>query len=229
MSDAASVRTQRKAAKRQKMLDAAMTIFARQGYTGASLDAIASEAGVSKPTLYQYFGNKEKLFEAVLQQAADQILMPFTDSAESTSMVADMLNWSRNYANTALSPKILSLGRLVMGEAERFPELGKHYYENGPQQAFNGIMAYLESLADAGRLILEDSELAAHDFWSLILSGPREMCLLMPGLVMRSAEIDRYIHNGLRVFLKAYSADPAVDLETLERLFLVEAAPISVA
>lgn len=211
-----ATRTERKAAKRQKMLNAAMTIFARQGYIGASLDAIAQEAGVSKPTLYQYFGNKEKLFEAVLQQASDQILLPFADSAD--SMVGDMLAWSRNYANMALSPEILSLNRLVMGEVERFPQLGKHYYENGPQQAFNGIVAYLESLAGAGKLVIEDSELAAHDFWSLILSGPREMCLLMPELVMGSAEIDRFIFNGLHVFLQVYSANPAVDLYQLKKL-----------
>ena len=213
-----TTRTERKAAKRQKMLDAAMNIFARQGYLGASLDAIALEASVSKPTLYQYFGNKEKLFEAVLQQASDQILMPFSDSAESTSMVADMLNWSRNYANMALSPAILSLNRLVMGEVERFPQIGKHYYENGPQQAFDGIVTYLERMTNLGKLKINDRELAAHDFWSLILSGPREMCLLMPELVMDSAEIDRYIFNGLRVFLMAYSAEPATDLQQLAQL-----------
>lgn len=213
-----TARTERKAAKRLKMLDAAMNIFARQGYMGASLDAIALEAGVSKPTLYQYFGNKEKLFEAVLQQASDQILMPFSDSAESDSMVSSMVDWSRNYANMALSPAILSLNRLVMGEVERFPQIGKHYYESGPQQAFDGIVAYLDAMTNANRLVIEDSELAAHDFWSLILSGPREMCLLMPGLVMSSAEIDRYIFNGLRVFLMAYSRNLAADLQALQRL-----------
>ncbi|MEM7035073.1 MAG: TetR/AcrR family transcriptional regulator [Chloroflexota bacterium] len=211
-------RAERKAAKHQKIVDAAMRIFAQQGYTGASLDAIALEAGVSKPTLYQYFGNKEKLFEAVLQQATDRLLLPFSDPAQITPMVAAMVNWSRNYANLVLSPDILSLGRLVMGEAERFPQIGKHYYENGPQKAFDGIVAYLEAQARAGRLTIEDSKLAAHDFWSLILSGPREMCLLMPELVLDSAEIDRFIFNGLRVFLKAYSSEPAVDLQELARM-----------
>ena len=213
-----STRTERKAAKRRKMLDAATTIFAREGYTGASLDVIALEANVSKPTLYQYFGNKEKLFEAVLEQAAEVILTPFSNLAENKSMVSAMLDWSRNYANLALSPEFLSINRLVMGEAERFPQLGKHYYESGPQKAFNGIVAYLELLVDEGKLVISDSELAAHDFWSLILSGPREMCLLMPELVLDSAEIDRYIFNGLRIFLKAYSANPASDLKDLDRL-----------
>lgn len=213
-----SARNERKAAKRRTMLDAAMSVFAREGYTGASLDAIADEAGVSKPTLYQYFGNKEKLFEAVLQQAAEQILTPFAALDPSATMVRAMLNWSRNYANLALSPEILSLNRLVMGEVERFPQLGKHYYESGPQQAFDGIVTYLESLASAGKLLFDDSELAAHDFWSLILSGPREMCLLMPDLVLDAAEIDRYIFNGLRVFFLAYSTDSAADLTELRSL-----------
>lgn len=218
MTNATSTRSQRKEAKRQLMLTAAMRIFAQHGYTSTSLDAIALESGVSKPTLYQYFGSKEKLFEAVLQQAAEKILTPLVEADAADSMVESMLTFSRNYAKTVLSPEVLALGRMVLGEVHRFPEMGKHYYLNGPQQALNGIIRYLEGLAANGKLIIVDSELAAHDFWSLILSAPREMCQLMPNLVLEPAEIDRFIFNGLRVFLQAYSANPASDLQALQRL-----------
>lgn len=51
---------------RSQLLDAAANEFARAGFAGARVDAIATEAGVNKERIYSYFGNKQKLFDAVL-------------------------------------------------------------------------------------------------------------------------------------------------------------------
>ena len=85
----APTRAEKKALKKSKILDAAWTVFGRNGYTGTSLDAIAEEAGVSKPTLYIYFGSKEGLFEAVLADTSEDILGPwglFRDSLNSVGI-----------------------------------------------------------------------------------------------------------------------------------------------
>ena len=214
-------RNEKKALKKARILDAAWTVFARNGYTGTSLDAVAEEAGVSKPTLYIYFGNKEKLFEAVLTDTAEDILGPLFDRDEESdddSYVAALLHFSRTYAEIVLSDRVLSLGRLVIGEAVRFPEIGEAYYRAGPSQAHKGIETWLSELASAGKLTLDDPSLAAHDFWSLILSAPREMMQIMPQQRMSPAEIDRFIFNGLRIFIKGYATDPETDLQTLARL-----------
>ena len=89
------------------------------------LDHIAAEAGVSKPTLYQYFGNKEALFSAVLDDATGQILQPFTKTA-GKPMVTVLLDFGFHYADFVLRPDLLSLTRLVIGEAERFPEIRRN-------------------------------------------------------------------------------------------------------
>ena len=215
----APTRAEKKALKKSRILDAAWTVFGRNGYTGTSLDAIAEEAGVSKPTLYMYFGNKEGLFEAVLADTSEDILGPLFDSDHTAgSMVEALLNFSRTYAEIVLSERVLSLGRLVIGEAARFPDIGEKYYSAGPSRAHEGIKTWMESLTAEGKLIVEDADLAAHDFWSLILSAPREMMQIMPDKRMSSAEVDRYILNGLRVFLKGYSADVAADLVELKRI-----------
>ncbi|MEM8861189.1 MAG: TetR/AcrR family transcriptional regulator [Chloroflexota bacterium] len=212
-------RHEKKALKKAKILDAAWTVFGRNGYTGASLDAVAEEAGVSKPTLYMYFGNKEGLFEALLTDASEDILGPLFESAsENVSMVQAFVNFSRTYAEIVLSERVLSLGRLVIGEATRFPEIGEKYYMAGPNKAHEGIQTWMEHLAGEGQLVVEDPELAAHDFWSLILSAPREMMQIMPGKTMAQAEIDRFIFNGLRVFLKGYAADVDKALAELSQL-----------
>ena len=141
-------RAEKKALKKSRILDAAWTVFGRNGYTGTSLDAIAEEAGVSKPTLYMYFGNKEGLFEAVLADTSEDILGPLFESDPSKgSMVAALLNFSRTYAEIVLSERVLSLGRLVIGEATRFPDIGEKYYLAGPNRAHEGIKTGRENLA----------------------------------------------------------------------------------
>ncbi len=79
-------------------------------------------------------------------------------------------------------------------------------------------MDYLSGQRRAGTLAFDDAELAAQDLWGLILSAPRTQTLYMPDSMPSRAEVARYVNNGLRVFLKAYSTRPAEDLATLEAL-----------
>jgi hypothetical protein len=113
---------------------------------------------------------------------------------------------------------MLSLARLIIGEVSRFPEIGRAYQASGPDHLLRGIMRYLEGQRDAGRLVFEDAELAAQDLWGLILSAPRTQALYMPDAAPDRATLTRYITNGLRVFLKAYSTHPAQDLDQLAAL-----------
>ena len=59
--------------RRSRLLEAATRIFAQVGYEAASVEDIAFEAGVGKPTVYRYFPGKEALFEAVFGQALDDL------------------------------------------------------------------------------------------------------------------------------------------------------------
>ena len=215
MTEPLSRRESNKLEKEQRILAAALRVFSSQGYSGAVLDHIAAEAGVSKPTLYQYFGNKEALFSAVLDDASGQILQPFTKTA-GKPMVTVLLDFGFHYADFVLRPDLLSLTRLVIGEAERFPEIRRNYHRSSPQQALSGIIAYLQTLTAEGKLEVEDFELAANDLWSLMLSTLRDLYLHIPDLAMSPAEIHRYLFNGIRVFLKAYSTNADADLAELE-------------
>jgi len=59
--------------RRQQLLDVALGVFARNGYHETSMNALASEAGVTKPVLYQHFESKHELFAQVLQQTGDRL------------------------------------------------------------------------------------------------------------------------------------------------------------
>ncbi|MDX5357921.1 MAG: TetR/AcrR family transcriptional regulator [Rhodobacterales bacterium] len=213
MSDA---RARNRAAKERRILDAAFRVFSLAGYAGASMDAIAEASRVSKPTLYQYFGSKEALFAAMMDSARDVMLEPFAD--QSGGMVAQLHRFAWAYADVVMRPDLLGLARLVIGEAARFPEIGAAYQTAGPDRLLAGMMTWLERQRAAGRLAFEDAELAAQDLWALILSAPRTQALHRPDDVPNRAQIRRYLENGLRVFLRAYSNDPQADLAALADL-----------
>jgi TetR/AcrR family transcriptional repressor of mexJK operon len=214
-------REQNRLNRERAILDAALKVFAATGYSGAKMDDVATEAGVTKPTLYSYFPSKESLFQAMMLGKRDVMLDVFEHPSQD-GMVADLLVFAWAYADTVMRPEMLSLARLIIGEVQRFPEIGRAYQASGPDHLLRGIMRYLEGQRRAGRLAFEEAELAAQDLWGLILSAPRTQALYMPDAQPDRATLHRYIMNGLRVFLKAYSTAPAADLEQLEAL---ESAP----
>lgn len=209
-------RQQNRLNRERQILDAALTVFAGLGYSGTTMDAVAAEAGVTKPTLYSYFPSKESLFQAMMLGQRDVMLDVF--SHPSPNMVADLWSFAWAYADTVMRPDMLSLARLIIGEVSRFPEIGRAYQASGPDHLLRGIMRYLDSQRDSGRLAFEDAELAAQDLWGLILSAPRTQALYMPDAIPDRATLHRYITNGLRVFLKAYSTTPSQDQDQLAAL-----------
>ena len=204
-------------AKERRILDSALKVFADQGYSGASMDAIAALAGVSKPTLYQYFGGKEQLFSAIMVEQRDSMLGAF-EEPDGLGLVPELWAFAWHYADTVLRPDFLSLARLIIGEAQRFPEIGRAYQAAGPERVLGGMMDYLNAKQAEGRLTFDDAELAAEDLWGLILSAPRNRALHDAQNLPSHADLHRFIDNGLRVFLKAYSSDPASDLAQLHAL-----------
>lgn len=214
-------RQQNRLAKEKRILEAAQQIFASEGYYGATMDAVAIKAGMTKPTLYQYFASKEALFAAMMSSRRDDMLLAFEEPKEA-SMVTQLHAFAWAYADTVMRPDLLSLARLIIGEAQRFPEIGQTYQASGPDRVLAGMMKYLSMQRDAGRLAFEDAELAAQDLWGLILSAPRTRALYQPDNAPDRADVARYVENGLRVFLRAYSTDVVRNLAELDEIILAE-------
>jgi AcrR family transcriptional regulator len=211
-------------AREKRILEAALTVFARMGYSGTTMDAVAAEAGLSKPTLYQYFPAKDALFAAMMQAKRDEMLDVF-EHPSPQGMVHDLWTFAWDYADTVMRPDLLSLARLIIGEVQRFPEIGRAYQASGPDRVLKGIMDYLSTQRTQGRLGFDDTEMTAQDLWGLILSAPRTQALYLPDKPPDQATIFRTVCNGLRVFLKAYSTTPDADLTALDALARAAATP----
>ena len=212
-------------ARERAFLDAALQLFAAQGYSGTTMDQVAEAAGLTKPTLYQYFPSKEALFARMMLEKRDTMLAGFA-TPEGGGMVEQLHAFAWRYADTVMQPMMLSLARLILAEVQRFPEIGRAYQAAGPDQLLAALIAFLEGQRAAGRLQFQDAELAAEDLWGLILSAPRTQALYRPDLYQSRETLARYVTNGLQVFLRAYSTEPKADLDRLHTLKTPAAAEV---
>lgn len=195
--------------KHQAILEAATSAFLRNGYLGTSMDEIAALATVSKQTVYKHFADKERLFTEIvtstLDEASDSVHNEVRELQDSGDIEADLRDLARRQLALVIQPRILQLRRLVIGEAGRFPELGRSFYERGPGRTIAALATTFERLAKRGVLQLDDPLLAAQHFNWLIMSNPLNRAMLL-GDDERPAptEIDRYAETGVRAFLAAY-------------------------
>jgi len=195
--------------KRRAILEAATTVFLRNGFLGTSMDEIATLAAVSKQTVYKHFADKERLFTEIvtstLDEASDSVHNEVRELQDSGDIEADLRDLARRQLALVIQPRILQLRRLVIGEAGRFPELGRSFYERGPGRTIAALATTFERLAKRGVLQLDDPLLAAQHFNWLIMSNPLNRAMLL-GDDERPAptEIDRYAETGVRAFLAAY-------------------------
>jgi TetR/AcrR family transcriptional repressor of mexJK operon len=200
----------RSARKRRAILDAAATLFLRYGYRGTSMDEIATLAAVSKQTVYKHFADKEGLFSEIVTGTVNEVSDPVHDEVlnleHSGDVEADLRGLARRLLGRVMQPRILQLRRLVIGEAGRFPELGRAFYEQGPGRTITALATVFERLTERGVLQLEDPRLAAAHFNWLVMSSPLNRAMFLgEDQPPARAELNRYADAGVRAFLAAYA------------------------
>ncbi len=164
-------RTRNAARKRAAILDGARSVFTAQGFGGASMDAIAEAAGVSKMTLYRYFASKEALFASLIGELCEEIVAPGPDLDPAGLAPADALAaFARRLLRTVYAPETLALHRLVLAEVGRFPELGRLFYESGPERNISALADYLAAHANDPSLRIGSGgpRAAAEQFFELV-------------------------------------------------------------
>jgi AcrR family transcriptional regulator len=196
--------------KRRAIVDAAMTVFLRNGYRGTSMDEVAALAAVSKQTIYKHFAGKESLFSVIVTGAVTEVSDPVHDEVrkleDSGDVEADLRRLARELLRMVMQPRILQLRRLVIGEAGRFPELGRTFHEQGPGRTIAALASAFERLAERSVLQVDDPQLAAAHFNWLVMSIPLNRAMLLgEDRPPARAELNRYADAGVRAFLAAYA------------------------
>ncbi|WP_430785176.1 TetR/AcrR family transcriptional regulator [Actinoplanes sp. G11-F43] len=198
----------RKERKRQEILDAALTEFLEQGYRGAGMDRIAARAAASKVTVYAHFADKQALFEAVFTRAiaeAERSNAALTATlAESGDLRRDLTAFARSHISAVTQPHLVSLRRLIIGEAGRFPGLARAWHRAAPDRGHATLAAAITRLGERGLVGAPDPLLAAQHLNHLILSIPLNEAMFAVRERHDPADLHRWADEAVRVWLAAY-------------------------
>lgn len=193
-------------AKRKQILDGARQVFLAEGFDGASMGGIAKAAGVSKGTLYVYFDSKEALFEALTQaEKGDLAEVLFHLDEHDPDVNAALRSVGTSLIELMIRPNHLSLVRAVIGAADKFPEFARSFYEAGPANGAARLKVYLEGQVAAGRLVIDDTSLAAEHFLNLCSTGILKRRLFGMQESCTPDVIAYHVDAAIKVFLAAYA------------------------
>lgn len=195
--------------KQAAIVGAAAEVFLSAGYAGASMDEIASRSGVSKQTVYKHFSSKEALFVAVISQMmgeADTAVHTGLPKVEDRAQLeADLLDYAVRQLTIVLTPGLMQLRRLVIAEAQRFPELAKVLYARGPARALEVMGSAFEQLARKKLLQFSDATVAASQFNWLVMADPvNRVMMLGDAAIPTQQEIRRHAEAAIATFLAAF-------------------------
>ena len=197
--------------KAASILTVAADVFLDGGFLGSSMDEIAARASVSKQTVYKHFESKERLFVAVVirmtADAGDEVLASSKRLSLDQGVERFLTDYAVRQLTTVVTPRLMRLRRLVIGEAGRFPELGRVLAEGGPQRAQARLASLFAELEQQGHLRVADPPTAASQFNWLVMAEPvnRAMLLGDAGIPPR-AWLEAHAAEAVRLFLTAYGS-----------------------
>jgi TetR/AcrR family transcriptional repressor of mexJK operon len=201
--------TGRSARKRMTILSAGRELFLGNGYQGTSVDAIAASAAVSKQTVYKHFGDKHELLMAIVNDALETTVSAFVARAsalaETTQLEQDLTALGRDYLRAVLQEPVVQLRRLVVGEANRLPELAVLYYDQAPSRMLSAFADSFAQLGQRGLLEVPEPDTAAEHFAFLVVGRCIDQALFCGGPRVKSdIDVEGHVQSGVRVFLAGY-------------------------
>jgi AcrR family transcriptional regulator len=192
--------------KRRQILEGARKVFMDLGFDGGSMGENPRAAGVSKGTLYVYFADKSRLFEAIVEEetlSQGKVTFNFDPERDPTAMLTE---FGRAYIAMICRPGGGSAIRTVMAIAERMPEVGRRYYEHVLEHTINRLAGYLDARVKLKELAIDDCQLAASQFLLMCQAS-----LFLPFIFQAAPppspeRIAQVIDSATRMFLAGYQA-----------------------
>jgi TetR/AcrR family transcriptional repressor of mexJK operon len=192
----------------QLILAAAQKLFLKHGYDDTSLEMIISEAGGSRRSIYNEFGNKQGLLMSVIKQQVT-LQTAIIASIKTTDLTpSDALKEvCFRFVKGMLSDTLVSLFRLVIQVVPKLPEVGVLIYEKGPLKGTEPLTEYLSQLDKEGILAIDDPFYATQMLIEMVKGRLQFKILLLPNNSISDEEISNHIDKAVELFLKAYQAN----------------------
>lgn len=192
--------------KRNQILDGAKRCFMSLGFEAASMNEITAEAGVSKGTIYVYFADKEDLFKALIEREKSAVMTAARSKLQDAADLPSALKAFGTYVTGRLcSAEVIRAQRMVLGVAERMPEIATRFFGSDAFSPHLILKAYLEGKVAEGVLAIADTDLAARQFLELSMASSYKRRLF--GNLQQppdAAHVEHVVGEAVAMFLSYY-------------------------
>ncbi len=144
--------TRRPQARPDEVLEAALDVFAVNGFAATRMDAIAKAAGLSKAAIYLYFPSKDDVFKALVEQRIGVLQGHFDAAAKDQKRdpIAGLRLVARMWATSFHDLRVAALPRIILAEALRFPDLAEFYHRTVIERTQGALVELIQAGIDAG-------------------------------------------------------------------------------
>jgi AcrR family transcriptional regulator len=194
----------RKNARPEEIISAALEVFADRGFAATKLEDVARRAGVTKGTIYLYFENKEALFKALIRQTIVPVIARGEELAKSfTGSARDLFEQLvREYWRLVGETSLVGIPKLMMAEANNFPELARFYYEEVVTRGHRLMASVIERGIKAGEFrsvnVMVAAKLAMSPLMHAVIARKAFSACMPEGFNVAKyldTHIDLYLHG----------------------------------
>ncbi|QZD88755.1 TetR/AcrR family transcriptional regulator [Qipengyuania aurantiaca] len=193
-------------AKREAILAAASRAFFDSGFAATSIEQVAADAGVSKVTVYNHFGDKRGLFAAAVECECEKMRDQFAVAPDMRGSLRERLTAIGEAMVAFLSrPEMVQFERRIAAETEHEPAIGVAFLASGPHRMKAAFAGLMRAMVEAGEVRIDDVELAVEQFAAMCKGmGDLERRFGHPGDPQRDRE---RIEGAVEVFCRAYAVE----------------------
>jgi AcrR family transcriptional regulator len=187
---------------RERILDAAFTLFIEHGYGDLCLEMVAKTAHVSMRTIYNEFDGKAGLFGAVIRRCSD----PYVQALEDSKLLEmppeeALLSFARNFLYGITRPEMIKIRILLIGESSRFPHIIEQFYQQGPERTLQHLTQFFLTHQNKGCFPRFEASVLADQFLSCLRSERFQRLLMYQETLPNKEEIDTWVEQAVSLFL----------------------------
>jgi AcrR family transcriptional regulator len=187
---------------RRVVIEAAAQAFQANGYAGTGMGDVAQRAGVSTKTLYRLFPAKDVLFGLVVTDRIGRFMLEIDEEVLGTlDLAAALERILVAYGSLTLGAETIAINRLVLGECDRFPEIGASFYERAIKPTHAAMSGWLRRQVERGLIRLDDPDLATGMLRGMMIQEPQRSTMLGQRAAPDAVEIAERARACAKLFL----------------------------
>jgi len=191
--------------KRQKILDAAVSLFTEQGYAATSMDFIAKNADVSKQTVYSHFGSKDELFSASVEYKCESLHILDLSQHDLSDPQTILFKLAQNFTDFITSKEACAVHKICVFESTTYPQVSEMFYKAGPLRVTNEVTLLMAKLHQLKILDIENPKQAALQFLNMMKGELWMQTEFNIKDRISPEEVEKYLRDSVAFFIRGYA------------------------